>query len=123
MRPVKPLEFPGDSKKRLKAFPEEVQYRFGFALYQAQQGGRHINAKPFDGHIEVVEDFDTDTFRAVYTVRLEGCVYVLHCFKKKSKSGIATPSADVELVRERFKEAQRRHKERRAANKWNETRE
>ena len=81
----------------------------GFALYQAQTGGKHVNAKPLQGFgagvLEIVSDHRGDTFRAVYTVRLAGRVYVLHAFQKKSKTGIATPKAEMELVRRRLKRA------------------
>lgn len=83
----------GGSKDDLIAFPDEVVGAIGFALYEAQKGNKHPNAKPLHGFggagvLEVVEDHDGDTFRAVYTVRLAGRVYVLHAFQKKSKSGI-----------------------------------
>ncbi len=75
----------------------------GYALYLAQCGEKHPDAKPLKGFkgaviLEVVEDFDTDTYRAVYTVKFEGVVYVLHAFQKKSKRGIATPKQDIELI-------------------------
>lgn len=91
----------------LQTFPEEVQDEMGFALFQAQTGEKHIKAKPVKGLgpgvLEVVSDHRGDTFRAVYTVRLVDRVYVLHAFQKKSKSGIATPKAEMELVKQRLK--------------------
>ena len=115
-RQPKPLEWIGSSKKDLKALPEEVIDVFGYALYLAQTGGRHEQAKPLQGFgsagvLEVVEDSRGNTFRAVYTVRFEERVYVLHVFQKKSKSGIATPKPDMDLIRERLKVAARRAKE------------
>lgn len=115
-RQPKPLEWIGSSKKDLKALPEEVIDVFGYALYLAQIGGRHEQAKPLQGFgsagvLEVVEDWRGNTFRAVYTVRFEESVYVLHVFQKKSKSGIATPKPDMDLIRERLKVAARRAKE------------
>lgn len=88
--------------------PEDV---FGFALHLAQTGKKHANAKPLRGFggagvLEVVEDHLGDTYRAVYTVKIDDAVYVLHCFQKKSKQGIETPKHDMDLIRERLKAAQ-----------------
>lgn len=99
--------------------PDEVQQVFGFALYYAQIGSRHPDAKPLKGFgsagvLEVVEDRRGNTYRAVYTVRFAEAIYVLHCFQKKSKSGIETPKREVDLIRERLKEAERQSKEIRA---------
>ena len=110
----KPLVWVGSSKRDLKALPEEVQDDFGTALRVAQGGGRHSAAKPLRGFqgakvLEVVEYFQKNAYRAVYTVALAGRVYVLHCFQKKSKSGIATPKPDVDLIKARLKEARRLH--------------
>lgn len=82
----------------------------------AQNGTKHPKAKPLRGFggasvLEIVDEFDTDAYRAVYTVRFEEAVYVLHCFQKKSTSGIKTPKKDLDLVDSRLKEAQRRHEE------------
>jgi phage-related protein len=92
-----------------------VRSEVGEALLDAQWGGKAASAKPWKGLgagvLEVVEDFDGDTYRAVYTVRLAGAVYVLHAFQKKSKSGIATPKQDVELIRARLKLAEAHHAE------------
>ena len=100
----------GSSRKDLKGFPAEVQDGMGYALRDAQFGGQRINAKVLKGFggagvLEVVEDFDRSTYRAVYTVQFEGAVYVLHAFIKKSKRGIATPQAAMELIRARLKAA------------------
>jgi phage-related protein len=108
----KPLHWVGSSKRDLLAMPDEVQETFGFALYNAQVGGIHPAAKPLKGFgsagvLEVVEDWRGDTFRAVYTVRIAGAVYVLHCFQKKSKSGAETPKREMELILARLKEAER----------------
>jgi phage-related protein len=94
----------------LRAFPEEVRARVGVALWDAQLGRKAPYAKPlrhFGGAsvLEIVDDFDGDTFRAVYTVRFAGAVYVLHAFQKKSKRGIATPKADLDLIEQRLKRA------------------
>jgi phage-related protein len=101
----------GSSKKDLMAMPNEVKSAFGFALYLAQQGKKHQNAKPLKGFsgagvIEVVEDCLGDTFRAVYTVKIAEVIYVLHCFQKKSKRGIETPKQEIDLIRDRLKMAQ-----------------
>lgn len=105
----KPLVWIGDSLETVKGFPQAVRSEVGFALYQAQTGGKHVNAKPLHGFgagvLEMVSDHRGDTFRAVYTVRLAGRVYVLHAFQKKSKTGIATPKGEMELVRRRLKRA------------------
>ena len=91
--------------------PDDVQDTFGYALHQAQVGKKHEQTKPLKGFgsagvLEVVEDSDGSTFRAVYTVKFSEAVYVLHCFQKKSTHGIATPKPDMDLVRERLKAAE-----------------
>ena len=90
--------------------PEEVKDVFGHAIDLAQAGGKHQDAKTMSGFgsagvLEVVEDFRSDTYRAVYTVKFSGWIYVLHCFQKKSKSGIKTPKEDVALITARLKVA------------------
>jgi len=99
------------SKKDLKQMPTDVQDVFGYALHLAQSGTKHPDAKPLKGFggagvLEVVEDFDTNTYRAVYTVRFGNAIYVLHCFQKKSASGIRTAQADIDLIRKRLQAAQ-----------------
>jgi phage-related protein len=108
---LKPVEWVGSSLKDLKEFPEEVRQDIGYALYLAQCGDKHPSAKPLKGFkgggvLEVVENFDGDTYRAVYTVKLAGTLYVLHAFQKKSKQGIATPKQDIDLIAARLKCAQ-----------------
>jgi phage-related protein len=108
---MKPLEWIASSKKDLIAMPAPVQDNFGFALFQAQIGEKHDDAKPLkpfkgSGVLEIVDDFDGDTYRAVYTVWFAEVVYVLHVFQKKSKRGIATPKQDIELIEQRLKTAQ-----------------
>ncbi|MQA91869.1 MAG: addiction module toxin RelE [Gemmatimonas sp.] len=112
--PLKPLFWMGSSRKDLKSFPAEVQDEMGYALRDAQFGGRRVNAKVLTGFggagvLEVVDDFDRKTYRAVYTVRFEGAVYVLHAFEKKSKHGIATPKTDMDVIRARLKAAGEHH--------------
>lgn len=106
----KPLLWVGSAKKDLQAMPDEVQDTFGYALHLAQTGAKHAQAKVLKGFgsagvLEVVESEAGSTYRAVYTVKIAGAVYVLHCFQKKSTSGIATPKPDMDLVRERLKAA------------------
>lgn len=108
----KPLVWVGSSKRDLKAFPRAVQRDLGQALEIAQFGRTPVHAKPLKGFkgagvLEVVEDHDGDTYRAVYTVKLADRVYVLHAFQKKSKRGITTPKHVIELVKARLKEAER----------------
>ena len=88
--------------------PDEVQQGFGFALFQAQIGLLHPDAKPLKGFgsAGILEDWRGDAYRAVYTVRFAQAVFVLHCFQKKSKHGIGTPAADMNLIRRRLKEAE-----------------
>ena len=81
----------------------------GYAIYLAQCGQKHVSAKPLKGFgsgvLEVVSDHRSDTFRSVYTVRFADRVFVLHAFQKKSKSGVATPKADIDLIKQRLKQA------------------
>ena len=107
---LKPVEWVGSSKADLKRFPDPVQDRMGFAIYQAQAGFRHRDVKPLRGFgsgvLEVVSRHDGDTFRAIYTVRFETAVYVLHAFQKKAKRGVATPKRELDLVRRRLRVAE-----------------
>jgi phage-related protein len=107
----KDFHFIGSSKKDMRSMPEDVQDVFGSALLDAQYGDLPEGARPFGEGLpkdimKLVEDYSGDTYRAAYTVVSSGVVYVLHVFKKKSKSGIATPTPDKDLVRSRFKAAQ-----------------
>jgi phage-related protein len=110
---LKPVEFVGTTREDITAFPLNVRSVFGFALYQAQLGGKHYRTKPLTGGkefkgagvLEVVDDFDGNTYRAVYTVRFAGVVYVLHAFQKKSKSGIATPKSEIAIIKARLTRA------------------
>lgn len=111
---IKPVVWIGSSRRDLASFPEDVKDAVGYALYLAQRGGKHADAKPLRGFagagtLEIVEDHAGDTYRAMYTVRLPGRIYVLHAFKKKSKSGIKTPGSEVELIRLRLKRAEEEH--------------
>jgi phage-related protein len=111
---IRPVIWIGTAKADLSAFAPDVKDAVGFALFMAQRGGKHPDAKPLRGFVgagvlEVVENHDGDTYRAVYTVRLAGYVYVLHAFQKKSKSGIKTPPADINLIKARLKRAEAHH--------------
>ncbi len=102
MRVKNLLFWVGSSKRDLLAFPDSVKDEIGTALSVAQFGGKHASAKPWKGDrpgvFEVVEDHRGDTYRAVYTVRFQGAVYVLHAFQKKSPSGIRTSRLNVALI-------------------------
>jgi len=111
---LKPLDFIGSSREDLRKFSEEVKQDIGYALFEAQQGKTPLAAKPLRGFggagvLEVIERFDGETYRTVYTVKFREVVYVLHCFQKKSKGGIKTPQQDVELIRRRLKAAEEDH--------------
>ncbi len=107
---LKPLYWVGSSKRDLRSLPGAVQDVFGYALYLAQAGRKHADAKPLRGFgssgvLEVVEEWAKSTYRAVYTVCFKDAVFVLHVFQKKSTHGIATPKTDMDLIRERLRAA------------------
>ena len=117
----RPLEWIGSSHKDLMQLPADVRKSVGFALHFAQHGEQHPASKVLKGFggagvLEVVENDVGGTYRAVYTVRFEEAVFVLQCFQKKSKSGIATPKADMDVVRARLKTAEALAKEIRDGN-------
>lgn len=106
----KPVRWVGSSKEDVSGFPEDVRRRIGGALWEAQIGGKAAFAKPLHGFggagvLEIVDDCDGDTFRAVYTIRFTKAVYVLHAFQKKSKRGIATPRLEMNRIVQRLKTA------------------
>lgn len=109
MKEIKKLKWVGSSLDDLKEFPEDVIDSIGYALYQVRQELKPRNAKPLSdiesGVMEIISDFDTNTYRAVYMVKLVDAIYVLHCFQKKSKSGISTPKKEIDLIKQRLKEA------------------
>lgn len=118
----KAFKWIGSALDDLKEFPEDVQDVMGYALDVAQHGGKHPDAKPLRGFkgggvLEIVDDFDGDTYRAVYTVKFAGFVYLLHAFQKKSKHGIATSQQDIDLVKKRLKAAQEDYSEQAAKEK------
>jgi len=106
----RPVYWIGSSKSDFLAFADPVRRKMGYALGVAQRGGKHLRAKHWKGEgpgvFEIVEDWDGDTFRAIYTVRFAEAVYVLHAFQKKSPSGVRTAGHDIELVRARMRRAQ-----------------
>ncbi len=107
----KPLRFVGSSRKDIRKMPQGVKSVFGQALFDAQTGKKHPGAKPLKGFggagvLEVVEDDQEGTYRAVYTVQFAGVVYVLHVFQKKSKTGSKTPKEETDKVKARLKEAE-----------------
>ncbi|HEV2616643.1 MAG TPA: type II toxin-antitoxin system RelE/ParE family toxin [Candidatus Acidoferrales bacterium] len=114
MSRVKAVVWIGSTRADLASFPEDVKDAIGYAIYIAQRGGKHADAKPMRGFgsagiLEIIGDHAGDTYRAVYTVRLAGRIYVLHVFQKKSKAGIKTPKPEIELIRSRLKRAEEEH--------------
>lgn len=113
---IKPIIWVASTKSDLIFLPDEVQDEIGHALYQAQKGEKSEKAKPFKGFgsaavLEIVENNIGGTYRAVYTVKFEEAIAVLHVFQKKSKQGIATPKQDVDLIKSRFKLAKQKYEE------------
>ena len=105
---IKPLKFVASSKRDLSSFPNSVKQDMGHALFAAQEGGRAAGVKTLQGFgggsvVEIVEDDDGDTFRCVYTTKLNDVVVVLHAFQKKSKRGSETPKHEIELIHARLK--------------------
>jgi phage-related protein len=115
--PLKPLRWVGTSLRDVRLFPRAVKREIGQALFTAQQGGTDAAAKPLKGFggaavLEIAVSYRRDAWRAVYTVRFSDAIYVLHVFQKKSTKGIATSRRDMELVKRRYSEAERNHRER-----------
>lgn len=109
----KPLVWEGNSKGELLKFPRDVQRDIGYALYRAQCGNKHPSAKPLKGFrgagvLEIVENYDRDAYRAVYTVKFANAVYVLHVFQKKSKRGIQTPRRELKIIEANLKRLRER---------------
>jgi phage-related protein len=112
----KPVEWIASSRDDLREFPQDVRRVMGQAIDDAEHGGEHPSAKALKGFggrgvLEIVDDFDGDTYRAVYTVKFAAVIYVLHAFQKKSKRGIATPQRDIDLIKARLKRAEEHYKE------------
>lgn len=107
---LKPIQWVASSREEICSFPAKVRREIGYALHFAQAGSKHPSAKPLKGFagagvIEIVEDYDKGTYRAVYTTKLGDVIYVLLAFQKKSKSGIETPKYIMDLVKLRLKKA------------------
>ncbi|WP_035239297.1 type II toxin-antitoxin system RelE/ParE family toxin [Desulfobacter vibrioformis] len=105
---IKLIVWVGSSLEQLKKFPDTVKDEIGFALHRALEGKKHHKAKPlkgFDGVFEIVSSYRTDTYRAVYILKLGNNIYVLHAFQKKSKSGIKTPKKEIEMIKKRLQQA------------------
>jgi phage-related protein len=115
-RGEKPLIWVGSSKRALLRFPPAVVRAIGAELSVAQFGGIAPSAKVWKGHgagvLEIVEDFDRATYRTVYTLRFRRAIYVVHCFQKKSPSGVRTAKQDVELIERRLLDARADYEER-----------
>jgi phage-related protein len=111
---LKPVIWIGNTRAIVSNFPNDVKDSIGFALYIAQQGGKHAAAKVLRGFgaahmLEIIADHMGDTYRAVYTVRMAHRIYVLHAFQKKSKSAIKTPKSEIDLIRSRMRRAEQEH--------------
>ncbi len=122
MASPKEVVWVGSSLGDLRSFPDSVKLTMGFALFQAQCGGKHLQAKVLKGFkgsgvLEVVEDYDGDAYRMMYTVRFSDVVYVLHSFQKKSKKGIETPKHEMDIVEARLKMAAELHESRQKQKK------
>jgi len=94
----------------LKSLAPKVQRAMGAALRKAQSGGKSDTAKILRGFgsgkvLEIVDNFNTDTFRAVYTVQFAQVIYVLHVFQKKSHESIKTDKSDIDLINKRLQAA------------------
>jgi phage-related protein len=111
----RPLVWVASSKKDLLDFPEAARRNVGYALGVAQIGKKHPDAKPWMGEgpgvFEIVVPAEGNAFRAVYAVRFVNAIYVLHCFQKKSPTGIKTAATDVQLIRQRLMAAQKHYEE------------
>src|SRR5208282_4022890 len=119
--PLKPVRWVGPALRDLRSFPREVRIDIGHALFTAQEGKTDPAAKPLKGFggasvLEIVASHHGNAWRAVYTVRFQDAIYVLHVFQKKSTRGIATPARDIDLIRQRLLEAERDYRERQAQN-------
>ncbi|NJM30776.1 MAG: type II toxin-antitoxin system RelE/ParE family toxin [Rhizobiales bacterium] len=116
-RSLKPCDFVGPARKELSVMPDAVRVKVGHSLFLAQRGEEAQDAKPLKGFggrgvLEIIADHDGSTYRAVYTVRFAGAIYVLHAFQKKSKTGIATPKHTMDLIAARLKDAEIIHRHR-----------
>ncbi len=116
-RRLKPVRWVGSSRSDLRGFPAPVRRDVGQALYAAQWGEEYPSLKALQGFggrsvLEIAAPYAGDTYRAVYTVRFEDAIYVLHAFQKKSKRGISTPKKEIDLIKHRLAAAERDYRER-----------
>lgn len=106
---LKKITWLGDSREQLRTFPEPVKDTVGYVLHKIQEGLTPKQAKPLTGFkpavMEIVARYNTNTYRAAYTIKLDEALYVLHCFNKKSTQGIKTPKQHIQLIKQRLKEA------------------
>jgi phage-related protein len=114
---IKPVRWIGSSRKDVRSFPRPVRLEIGQAVFAAQNGETDPCAKPLTGFtgrsvMQIVAPHAGDTWRAVYTVRFEDAIYVLHAFQKKSKKGISTPKREIDLIQQRLADAERDYRER-----------
>ncbi len=114
---IKPVRWVGSALRDLRGFPAPVRRDVGQALYAAQRGEEYPTVKALQGFggrsvLEIVAPHAGDTFRAVYTVRFEDAIYVLHAFQKKSKKDVSTPQRDLELIKQRLAAAEKDYRER-----------
>jgi phage-related protein len=114
---MKPVRWVGSSRRDLKAFPTPVRRHIGQALYAAQCGEEYPSVKALQGFggrsvLEIVAPHEGNTYRAVYTVRFQDALYVLHAFQKKAKKGVATPKKEIDLIQQRLAAAEHDYRER-----------
>jgi phage-related protein len=114
---LKPIRWIETSLRDLRSFPSKVRIDIGYALFAAQEGKTDPAAKPLKGFggasvLEIVASHHGNAWRAVYTVRFQDAIYVLHAFQKKSTKGIATPAREIDLIKQRLAEAERDYRER-----------
>ena len=106
---TKGIKWIGDSREQVRSFPKPARKIVGEALSAAQSGLKHIDAKPLrgvsSGVFEISARYNTNAYRAVYTVKLGENIYVLHAFQKKSIRGIRTPKKEIDLIKQRLKMA------------------
>jgi len=113
---VKDVIWCASSKKDLSKFPDDVRDVMGYGIFQAQIGQKHSDAKPLNGFggagvLEIIDCYDGDTYRCVYTVKFAELVYVLHAFQKKSVKGIATPQTEIDLIKARLKQVDEHYRQ------------
>lgn len=112
---IKDVIWVGDSREQVRSFPKTTRTKIGEALRIAQAGGKHPKAKPLrsmgSGVLEIIAPYDTNTYRAIYTVNIGENIYVLHAFQKKSTSGISTSQKEIDLIKRRLNTAIEMEKE------------